>query len=331
MNPIWSGVISFGLVTVRVQLAPSVRSHDIRFHQVDRATGRRIRHLKVVEGSEPPTAAQDLVKAAQTDSGQLVTVDPKELEALAATRSKTITISEFVVADEVDPVYFDTTYYVAPLEGFEQAYRLLAAAMESQGRSAVATFVMRTRQHLALLTSREGVLRLSTLHYADEVLRPPQFAPSATDDRLLSTAQELIGTMTEAWRPTDHVDTYREQIVELLESKATGAAPPEVHEQSAAPVLDLMEALRRSVERAQPSTSASPKRRSRTGEPTKRGRSGSPPVDEDFSSWSRDELYRRAQSLDIPGRSKMSVEELRIAVARATAEVDEARRRAQTG
>ena len=205
---------------------------------------------------EPPrrnVEASDIVRGIELPSGELVTVEDEEIEALVPERSRTIDIEEFVDLAEIDPVYFEKSYYVAPQwnSGAEKPYALLLKAMQAAGMVGIGRFVLRTKPHLVAIRPLEKVLGLETLFFGDEVRQPEELArlpQVAVSERELKMAQQLIGTLATEWVPEKHADEYREGLLELLRAKPATDRAPEV--EASPPVADLMAVLKASVEAA---------------------------------------------------------------------------------
>lgn len=272
---IWNGSISFGLVNIPVKLFTAVSKKNVQFHQIDARTGARVRQQRIssADGSEVPFEA--IVKGYEMHPGQYVVVEPAELDALDPEATHTIDLDAFVDLAEIDPIFFDSPYYLAPLEIGRKPYALLVKAMEEEHKVGIARFVLRTKQYLAALRSVNGLLVLSTMVFPDEI--QPSGAIDELDgledlnvsDRELTMARQLIESLSSPFVPEDYRDTYREQVLELLERKAAGeeivmspAPAPEP-----APVGDLVAALERSVqaarsERERRDSSESPRRES---------------------------------------------------------------------
>jgi DNA end-binding protein Ku len=252
---IWTGSITFGLVTVPVGLYSATEDHGVHFHQYQRGTTDRIRYQRVNERTGEEVAFGEIVRGLEEDSGQTVIVEPAELDEIAPGRSRSIDVTTFVDLDEIDPIYFQKTYWLAPAKQENgKVYGLLAAAMEATNRVAIATFVMRNKQYLCAVRAESGVLSLETLYYADEIREPRQeldHLPERADPdgREFDMARTLIESMSAAWRPEDYRDTYTDKVKQLIEDKRAGhdviteSAPP-----AATDVTDLLEALRLSVE-----------------------------------------------------------------------------------
>src|SRR5579864_4966410 len=257
-RPIWTGSISFGLVNVPVKLFTATSPKDVRFHQLRRSDGSRIRQKRVsaVDGEEVPY--EEIVKGYEIGTDQYVVIEPDELNALDPKATQTIDIEEFVSLDQIDPIFYENAYYLVPDKRSEKAYALLTAAMAETGKVAIAKFVMRTKQYLAAVRPDGGALVLSTMLYADEVVPVDSIdgLPAAGEielsDKELQMAEALIDSLTaDRFEPQKFHDDYRERVLELIDAKAQGqtivAAPaPEV----GARVVDLMAALEASVKAA---------------------------------------------------------------------------------
>ncbi len=254
---IWSGTISFGLVNVPVKLYSAVHSKDLQFHQFD-PKGNRIRQKRVSEKSGREVDYSEIVKGYEVKKGQYVMVDPSELDAYRPESTKTIEISDFVDLEEIDPIYYENTYYLAPDgKAAEKAYNLLLQSMEKQGKAAIGKVVIRTKQYLAAIRPLDGVLALSTMRFADEVVPTSEVknASSGKDasvsSREVDMASQIIDSLTSKWDPSRYHDTYREQVLELLKKKAEGKEiVVDEPEEDKGQVLDLMAALEASLAEA---------------------------------------------------------------------------------
>jgi DNA end-binding protein Ku len=254
-RPIWSGAISFGLVSVPVKLFSAVNRKSVHFNQIDSRTGSRIKYQKVsaADGAEVPGEA--IVKGYELPSGQYVLIDDAELGGLDPEASRTIEIEEFVDLDEIDPIFYDNAYYVAPDKATVKPYALLARAMEETGKVGVARFVMRSKQYLCAVRPKDGMLLMSTMVYADEVNEPAEIkeldavAEIEVTDKELTMAKQLVESLAADFEPGQYEDTYRTKVLELIERKAAGETGlvevPEI--ESGEKVVDLMAALEASV------------------------------------------------------------------------------------
>jgi DNA end-binding protein Ku len=259
-RPIWTGAIAFGIVNIPVKLVTAVRDHSLHFNQVSVKDRKRIRYLKVAEGSTREVPAQEIAKAYELSKGHYVVVEDEEFARLAARRSKAIDILDFVALDEIDPLFFDQPYYVAPDERAGKAYDLFLKALEDSGKVAIAQFVMRSKEYLGALRPHQGALVLETMRYADEIVRPDEVVPkhkAEVRDRELKIAEQLIDAMTAKFDPVKYKDEYRSRVLDFVEHKAHGKGEL-VLEQAAeeegagkGKVLDLMSALEASLQRNQ--------------------------------------------------------------------------------
>lgn len=306
VRAIWSGAINFGLVTVPVELYSATEDHTVHFRQFERGTSDRIRYRRVNERTGKEVGYEDIVKGYDLGDGEYVLVEQDELDEIAPGRSRSIDIEAFVELDDIDPIFFQKSYWLAPgKEEYGRAYGLLLQAMDRTNKAGVARFVMRGREQIAVIRAGDGVLVLDTLLFAEDLRDPSQELrklPPKTGERgrELDMAVSLIDSMTEQWRPEDFHDTYTERVHQLIDDKKAGRkvsveAPPS----EPTKVVDLFEALSRSVD-------------SRKGN----GRKGSSSKKKtpDLSGLSKADLDKMARELEVKGRSKMSRAELEKAV-----------------
>lgn len=332
---VWTGTLNFGLVTVPVGLYPATEDHTVRFHQLQRGTLDRVRYQRVNERTGEEVPAGDIVKGYELAPGEYVVVEPEELDEIAPGRSKTIEITGFADLDEVEPIYFDRTYYLGP-RGKEYVYVLLRDALAESNRAGIATFAMRGREYLAAVRSEHGMLTLHTMHYADELRNPSQQLeklpePSALRPQELDAARQLIDALGIEWRPEDYRHTLSDRVRELVEAKSRGertafpqgpAAPTEV--------ASLLEVLQRSIEQnrsaghgegrarrvehtAARESSKGAAASARTAPGRKRPSRGTASA-EDLGKLTKAELYERAATAGIAGRSSMTRAQLEHAV-----------------
>jgi DNA end-binding protein Ku len=262
---IWSGSISFGLVNVPVKLYSAVHPQGLSFHQFEEGTNARVRNKRVSEKTGKEVDYDDIVKGYEVEKGHYVMVEPDELAEFNPRATRTIDIEDFVDLDEIDPIYYDNTYYLAPddSEGARKAYALLLKAMEDQGKVAIGRLVMRNKQYLAAIRPLDGALAVSTMRFHDEVMSPSDIdeiptgrsAPRAQPAEV-KMASQIIDSMSREWDPKRYEDTYRIQVLDFLKKKAAGeeiVVEEEPEEQSK--VTDLMAALEASLEAAKKSGS----------------------------------------------------------------------------
>ena len=253
---IWSGSISFGLLNVPVKLYSAVARRGISLREIRESDGTRIRHRRVAEGSDEEVPYEQIVKAFEITPDRYVPLSKDEMAALAPEKTRAIEVQDFVDLDEIDPIYFDSPYYLGPAEGAEKAYSLLARAMEESGKVAIARFVFRNKEHLAAIRPSGGVLTLTTMRFADEVVPPEELGDVLPAEkpkvakREVEMAEQLIDSLTREFDPNAYRDEYREELLALVERKAEGkdvltAAPTEEPQPTKAP--DLMAALEESI------------------------------------------------------------------------------------
>ncbi|MDQ3858061.1 MAG: Ku protein [Actinomycetota bacterium] len=305
---IWSGSISFGLVNVPVRMYSAIEEKDLHFHYVHAPDASRIGYEKICKAEGKSVPDEEIVKAFEYEKGEYVYLGDEDFEAAEPDNLKTIDIRDFVPYEEIDPIFFEKTYYLGPQENAEKVYALLREAMERSGLAAIAKYVMRDKQHLGCLRVRDGTITLEKMYFADEVRPTEGVAPKGgkIDERELEMASKLIESFTGKFEPEKYEDTYRDALCEIIRAKRAGTEThaPEMEEPERP--TDLMAALRASLEAAQSRRSPA---RSRAG----KGRnSGS--ANRDLERLSKEDVYRRAKELDIKGRADMSKEELVEAV-----------------
>lgn len=254
---IWTGVITFGLVSVPVGLFTATDDHTVHFHQLQRGTSDRIRNRRVNERTGDEVDSNDIVKGFEVSQGEYLVVEPDELEQIAPGRSQTIDITDFVDLDQIEPVHFGRTYYIAPRsKEYTKVYELLRAALAEANNVGISTFVMRGKQHLTALRAEDEILVLQTLHWADEVRDPRQELPELPSGRAgkgkeLDMALQLVGALSGPWEPSRYHDTYQEKVRELMQAKAEGQKVTPAEEAPAATnVIDLMTVLQGSIDQA---------------------------------------------------------------------------------
>src|SRR5664279_3425353 len=222
---IWSGSISFGLLNVPVKLYSAVARRSISLREIRESDGARIRHRRVAEGTDEEVPYEKIIKAFEITSGNYVPIGKDELSSLAPKKTRAIEVQDFVELEEIDPIYFDSPYYLGPAEGAEKAYSLLASAMQGSGKVAIARFVFRNKEHLAAIRPNDGVLTLTTMRFADEVVPaaeledvlPAEKPKVAKKEQQM--AEQLIDSLSTKFDPEGYRDEYREQLMKLIETK----------------------------------------------------------------------------------------------------------------
>ncbi len=253
---IWSGTISFGLLNVPVKLYSAVARRGISLREIRESDGARIKHRRVAEGTDEEVPYGEIIKAFEITPDRYVPLSKEEMAAFAPEKTRAIEVQDFVDLDQIDPIYFDSPYYLAPAEGAEKAYSLLAKAMEESGKVAIARFVFRNKEHLAALRASDGVLTLTTMRFADEVVPPSDLEDVLPEGkqkvakREVEMAEQLIDSLTTEFDPSAYRDEYREQLLALIERKAEGKdvlTAPETEEPQPTSAPDLMAALEESI------------------------------------------------------------------------------------
>jgi DNA end-binding protein Ku len=250
---IWKGSLSFGLVNVPVGVYPATQDKSIHFNQFERGTSDRIRYKKVNERTGDEVESGNIVKGFDLGGGDYVMLTDDELAAAEPERSRQIEITDFVDLDEIDPVFYRTTYYLAPEgNGSDKPYALLRRAMKESRKVGIATMVMRNKEYLVAIRPEGDVLALETMFFADEVRSPQQELPRIPDDadltdREVSMAHVLIDSMESEWDPEQFHDTHREKVEALIEEKSQGKVITAPKSAPAPKIVDLMEALQASI------------------------------------------------------------------------------------
>jgi DNA end-binding protein Ku len=251
-RPIWTGSISFGLVAVPVRMFLATEKKDVRFHEMAKGTGKRVRHRRVAEGSEDEVDRSELVKGYEVEKGKYVELTPEELEAVRPEKSKAIEVEDFVDLEEIDPIYYEKTYYLAPdnQRGGGKPYTLLRKALEKKNKIAIGQFVMRSKQYLAAIRPSGKLLVLETMFYPDEIrstsdIKPPD---AKISDREIQMATQLVDGLSTEWDPKRYRDTYRERVLNLIKRKHQGKEIVAEAEETPEVPSDLMSALQASYE-----------------------------------------------------------------------------------
>ncbi|MFO7590178.1 MAG: Ku protein [Acidimicrobiia bacterium] len=255
-RPIWTGTIGFGLVSVPVKLVSATKSKDVRFNQLEEGTNSRIRYRRVSEASGEEVPTDRIVKGHEVAPGQYVVLSDDELASLAPKASRTIEIEDFVDLDDIDPLYFEQPYYLAPDPKAVKPYKLLVEAMTELRKVAIGRVIMRSKESLVAIRPLDGVLCMETMRFADEVLSTEDLIPDDVEvaepsKREVDMAKQLVESLEAVFDPEKYHDTYREELVALIDRKAAGeeiVAEPMVEDDGK--VLDLMAALEASLQRA---------------------------------------------------------------------------------
>jgi DNA end-binding protein Ku len=307
---LWSGSLSFGLVNVPVQMVSAARDLDYRFHQLHEKDNVRVEQRRFCSTEDVEVVWEEIAHAYDLDGKQVIVTD-EELASVQPRKTRTIDIEAFVDLADVDPIYFNHPYFLVPAgesEGTLRAYRLLLEAMEREERVALGRVVMRAKEYLVAVRVREGALALTTMLFHDEVRSadPIETGGKKPSKKVLDNALAIIEELSTDWEPERYTDCYRERLKRVIDRKRKGerirAPKPE---QQPAPAPDLMDALQRTLERIKDGGDARAARAAADGDGAD-GDGGR----EELERLGRQELYERASEAGMPGRSKMSKDEL---------------------
>jgi DNA end-binding protein Ku len=274
-RPLWNGSLSFGLVNVPVQLTGATRDLDLHFRQLHKEDGAPIEQRRFCSQDDVEVEWEEVGRGFQLDGKQVVLTD-EELASVQPEKTRTIEVQAFVDFDDIDPIYFDHTWFLVPAgdsQGTRRAYRLLVEVMESTGRAALGRFVMRTKEYLVLVRPRDGLLSLTTMRFHDEVRLTDGIAPGGRKptNKKIEQAMAVIESLGADWEPERYTDCYRERLERVVEQKKKGQkvkAPPEPKQPEPAP--DLMAALQETLERM-----GDGKSRKSGGRPRQKAKAGS--------------------------------------------------------
>ena len=263
MRPIWSGTISFGLVSVPVRMYSATESKELRFHFLHKDDLEPIGYDKVRKDTGEHVDPKDIVRGFEIEKGRYVPIEDEDLDRLDIELTHSIDICDFVDLEDIDPIYFRKAYYLAPQDGAEKPYRLLQRALDETGKAGIAKVVIRNKQHLAALRAYDKTLVLETMYFADEVRKPEKVNGSARVQKAeVDMAKSLVENLSADFKPDKYDDTYRKELMDLIRAKAKGRKLPEPQQEEEAEVVDLMAALRESVKQTK-TQRKSPRKRAR--------------------------------------------------------------------
>jgi DNA end-binding protein Ku len=290
---IWTGTVSFGLVNVPVRMYTAIDEHTLRFHQVHTTDRGPIGYQRVCKSEQKPVPDEEITKAFEWQRGEYVLVEDADFNKAVDNASRSIEIQEFVDYEQIDPIYFERTYYLGPEEGSDRVYTLLATAVAQSGRAGIAKWVMRDKQHLGCLRVRNGVITLERMYFSDEIRSQDDIAPApSVDERELEMARSLIDQISSSFEPEKYTDTHREALLELIRKKRVGETieVPEPSKPTEAP--DLMQALQKSLDKSKPISANGDHRR------------------DDLQKMTKGELYEHAKAAGLQGRTQMTKDQL---------------------
>ena len=265
MRAIWTGAISFGMVTIPVKLYSATESKDVRLRLLHKEDGAPIEEKRFCTEDGKEVAWEDLVRGYEISKGEYVILEPEEIDAAKPESSTTIEIGDFVEAAEIDPVYFEKSYFLEPTDVGAKPFSLLKRALEETERVALARVTIRTRERLATLRAYEGTLILETMFWPDEIrstgaLDLPEGAEAKVRAKELDMARSLVNSLADKFKPESYTDAYRAALEELIEQKMRGEKRNAPRRKPEPKIVDLMDALRASVDHAKKAQPAGKKR-----------------------------------------------------------------------
>lgn len=248
-SPTWKGYLIFGLVSIPIRIYPAARSTRIQFHQLHKLCRTRLRRPLYCPTCNRMVERDEVVKGYEYEKGQYLLVEEQEIKKLAPEKGGAMEISEFVPLTEIDPLYYDASYFAVPEKPGQKAYGLLVRTMEETGKVALATVVMHQREYVLAIRTRDHGLTLHTLYFADEIRAVPEYGRTDTEVKPeeVKLAKELIANLTSHFKPEKYHDEYKTKVRQLLEAQAKGKKITVEPERKLAPVIDMMDALKRSL------------------------------------------------------------------------------------
>jgi DNA end-binding protein Ku len=255
---IWKGHLTFGLVSFPVRLFTAARSESISFNQLHKDDGSRIKQVIYCAAEDKSIPRDEIVKGYEYEKGKYVVVDEEDIKKVAPKTAKVMEIQEFVKSDDVDPVFLESSYYMAPDEGGEKPYALLFEAMKETKYYGVAKVTMHNREHVVILRPGDRGMMLHTMYYADEVRRSEEFRTdtSQVKEKELTLAKTLVESLASGFEPEKYHDTYRDNLKKMIDAKIQGHKVVETPAPHVAPVIDIMDALKKSLEHRKPPRTA---------------------------------------------------------------------------
>ena len=265
---VWKGHLTFGLVSLPVRLFTAARSESLSFNQLHKQDNSRIKQVIYCQTEDKPIPRDEIVKGYEYEKGKYVVIEDEDIKKVAPKTAKVMEIQEFVKAGDVDPVYLESSYYMAPDEGGEKPYALLFEALKETKYYAVAKIAMHNREHIVIVRPGERGMVLHTMYYADEVRRTEEFRTDTTkvSEREMNLAKMLVESLAAEFEPEKYHDTYRDNLRKMIDAKVEGHKVVETPETHIAPVIDIMEALKKSLEARKPPQTATAAAGSSSGE-----------------------------------------------------------------
>jgi DNA end-binding protein Ku len=255
---VWKGHLTFGLVSLPIRLFTAARSESLSFNQLHKHDNSRIKQVLYCQSEDKPIPRDEIVKGYEYEKGKYVVIADEDIRKVAPKTAKVMEIQEFVKSEDVDPVYLESSYYMAPDEGGEKPYALLFEALKETKYYAIAKIAMHNREHVVVVRPGERGMVLHTMYYADEVRRTEEFRTdtSKVSEKEMALARMLVEALKAEFEPEKYHDTYRTNLQEMIQAKVDGHKVVETPEQHIAPVIDIMEALKKSLEARKPPRTA---------------------------------------------------------------------------
>jgi DNA end-binding protein Ku len=272
---VWKGYLSFGLVSFPIRLFAAARPQPVHFHMLHKKDLSRVREVLFCAAEDKPLERSDIVKGYEYEKGQYVVIDPEDLERIAPPTATVMQIVQFTRMEEIDPIFLETSYYVAPEEAVSRPYSLLLEAMKETKYDAVAKVAMHGREHVVTLRPTEHGIMLHTMYFIDELHKANEVQvpkPAKFDKREIDLAKKLIDTLAEPFKPEQFHDEYKQHVEELIEKKRKGQKVTPIRQPKPAPVIDLMQALQQSLKRTAPKGAAAKTAGTKTGASKKTAR-----------------------------------------------------------
>jgi DNA end-binding protein Ku len=264
VRAIWSGTISFGLVSVAVRMYSATQSKELKFHFLDKRDLKPIGYDKVRKDTGRSVPPDRIVRGFEIEKGKYVPLEDDDLDRLDIELTHSIDICDFVSLDEIDPIYYRKAYYLLPQDGAEKPYRLLVRALDETEKVGIAKVVIRNKQHLAALRAHDGRLILETMYYPDEIREPESVDSKGKLQKAeVDMAKSLVENLSSSFKPDKYDDTYRKELLSLIRAKAKGKELPEPQEPEDGEVIDLMAALRESVDQTKKRTRKQTRKRTK--------------------------------------------------------------------
>lgn len=249
-STVWKGYLTFGLVSFPIRLYAAARPEPVHFHMLHKKDLSRVKEVFYCAKEDKPIDRDEIVKGYEYEKNQYVVIDPEDLEKVAPPTAQSMEILEFVKMEDIDPIYFETSYYVGPEESVSRPYSLLLEAMKETKYDALAKVAMHGREHIVILRPREKNMMLHTMYFTDELHKGNQVPvpkPAKFEKKELDLAKKLIDTLAGPFEPEQYHDEYKKNVEKLIESKRKGKKITPISQPKKAPVIDLMQALQQSL------------------------------------------------------------------------------------